>query len=88
MCNFNVAIDDAVMKDIRPTITEGMDEGAWVQMQVQMLFAKMAEDARNNKKHSLRLSQRLRGIGHAPKDFDYKKELETRLSSLIHYSLL
>ena len=76
MCNFNVAIDDSVMKDIRPTITEGMEEDAWVQMQVQMLFAKLAEDARNNKKQSLRLSQRLRGIGHAPKDFDYKKELE------------
>jgi len=66
------------MKDIRPTITEDMEEDAWVQMQVQMLFAKMAEDARNNKKHSLSLSQRLRGIGHAPKDFDYKKELENR----------
>jgi hypothetical protein len=38
----------------------------------------MAEDARNKKKNSLRLSQRLRGIGHAPKDFDYKKELEDR----------
>ena len=74
MCNYNVAIDDAVMKDVRPTITEGMEEGAWV----QTLFAKMAEDARNKKRNSLRLSQRLRGIGHAPKDFDYKKELEDR----------
>ena len=26
----------------------------------------------------VRLSQRLRGIGHAPNDFDYKKELEER----------
>jgi hypothetical protein len=55
-----------------------MEEGAWVQLQVQTLFAKMAEDARNKKKNGLRLSQRLRGIGHAPKDFDYKKELENR----------
>ena len=79
MCNFNVAIDDAVMKDVRPTITEGMEEGAWVQLQVQTLFAKMAADARNKKKNGLSLSQRLRGIGHAPKDFDYKKELEDAL---------
>jgi hypothetical protein len=50
MCIFNVAIDDAVMKDVRPTITEGMEEGAWVQLQVQTLFAKMAEDARNKKR--------------------------------------
>ena len=78
MCNFNVAIDDAVMKDVRPTITEGMEEDAWVQLQVQTLFAKMAADARSKKRNGLRLSQRLRGIGHAPKDFDYKKELENR----------
>ncbi len=43
-------------------------------MQVQTLFGKMAENAKQNKKSDLRLSQRLRGIGHAPKDFDYKKE--------------
>ena len=30
----------------------------------------------DSKKNSLSLSQRLRGIGHAPKDFDYKKELD------------
>lgn len=78
MCNFNVAIDDAIMEVVRPTITEGMEEGAWVQMQVQTLFAKMAENAKQSKKNGLSLSQRLRGIGHAPKDFDYKKELENR----------
>ena len=78
MCNFNVAIDDAIMEVVRPTITEGMEESAWVQMQVQTLFAKMAENAKQNKKSDLRLSQRLRGIGHAPKVFDYKKELENR----------
>jgi hypothetical protein len=77
MCKYNVAIDDAVMRDVRPTITEGMDEDAWVQLQVKTLFAKMAEEARSKKK-GLSLSQRLRGIGHAPKDFDYKKELEDR----------
>ena len=78
MCRYNISIDDAVMEEVRPSITQGMDEGAWVQMQVQTLFAKLAENARNSKKNSLRLSQRLRGIGHAPKDFDYKKELENR----------
>ena len=78
MCKYNIAIDDAVMEEVRPSITNGMDEDAWVQLQVEALFSRMAEDARNKKKNSLRLSQRLRGIGHAPKDFDYKKELEDR----------
>ena len=80
MCQYSIAIDDAVMEEVRPTIAEGMEENAWVQMQVQTLFAKMAENARNKKRNDLRLSQRLRGIGHAPKDFDYKKELENRFS--------
>ena len=78
MCNYNVVIDEAVMDEVRPSIAKGMEESTWVQLQVQTLFAKMAEEARNKKKNSLRLSQRLRGIGHAPKDFDYKKELEDR----------
>ena len=30
------------------------------------------------KPHQKMLSKRLRGIAHAPKDFDYKKELEER----------
>ena len=80
MCKYSIAIDDAVMEEVRPTIAEGMEENAWVQMQVQTLFAKMAENARNKKRNDLRLSQRLRGIGHAPKDFDYNNELENRFS--------
>ena len=78
MCKYNIAIDDAVMEEVRPSITNGMEESVWVQMQVDMLFKKLAETARNKKKVGLRLSQRLRGVGHAPKDFDYKKELEDR----------
>ena len=78
MCKFSIAIDDALMEEVRPTIAEGIEESVGVQMQVQALFAKMAENARNKQKNDLRLSQRLRGIGHAPKDFDYKKELENR----------
>ena len=77
MCRFNIAIDDAVMEDVRPSITSGMDEDAWVQLQVETFFSRMAAEARK-KSQKLMLSQRLRGIGHAPKDFDYKKELEDR----------
>jgi hypothetical protein len=42
MCKYNIAIDDALMEEVRPVITEGMDEDAWVQLQVEMLFAQMA----------------------------------------------
>ena len=77
MCRYNISIDDAVMDEVRPSITRGMDENEWVQMQVETLFAQMAAEARNKPQKRM-LSQRLRGIGHAPKDFDYKKELEDR----------
>ena len=78
MCNYNVAIDESVMEEVRPSITNGMEESDWVQMQVETLFSKMAEKARAQRTQGLRLSQRLRGIGHAPEGFDYKKELEDR----------
>ena len=77
MCKYNISIDDAVMEAVRPSITKGMNEATWVQHQVEMLFSKLAQK-NSPVNHSLRLSQRLRGIGHAPKDFDYKKELEER----------
>ena len=79
MCRYNIAIDDAVMDEVRPSIANGMKEAAWVEMQVQMLFAQMAKKARASRNLGMNLSQRLRGIGHAPKDFDYKKEMEERL---------
>ena len=78
MCRYNISIDDAVMDEVRPSITRGMDESVWVQMQVETLFKQMAEKARNNPQ-KLMLSQRLRGVEHSPKDFDYKKELEGRV---------
>lgn len=78
MCNYSIAIDEAVMEKVRPSITEGMEEATWVQLQVEMLFSQMAAKAKTAKPHHQMLSQRLRGIAHAPKDFDYKKELEER----------
>ena len=46
MCIFNVSIEDAVMEEVRPSITQGMDEDAWVQLQVEMLFSQMAASRR------------------------------------------
>ena len=44
MCTYKISIDDAVMDVIRPTIANGMDENTWVQIQVDMLFSRMAAD--------------------------------------------
>ena len=78
MCKYNITIEDEVMNRVRPTITAGMSEDAWVQIQVQAFFAQMAAKYSEDKEARPRISQRLRGIGRAPEDFDYKKELEGR----------
>ena len=78
MCTYNVKIDDAVMEEVRPSITKGMEESAWVQMQVEMLFSQLASKMSSEKTTKTKLSERLRGIGRAPEGFDYKKELATR----------
>ena len=48
MCKYSIAIDDAIMEEVRPAITEGMEEDAWVQLQVEMLFSQMAASRRKN----------------------------------------
>ena len=77
MCKYNITIDDALMEEVRPSIGNGVDEVAWVQLLVEALFKKLAAKAKSQKKHVM-LSQRLRGIGTAPEGFNYKKELEGR----------
>ena len=77
MCRYSIAIDDAVMEEVRPTIDNGIDEALWVQLQVEALFRRLAAKAVSKRKRES-LSQRLRGIGTAPDGFDYKKELEER----------
>ena len=47
MCRYNIAIDDAVMEKVRPIIAEGMDEDAWVHLQVEMLFSQMVASRKN-----------------------------------------
>ena len=46
MCRYNIAIDDDVMEDVRPSIANGVEENAWVQMQVELLFKQIAASRR------------------------------------------
>ena len=48
MCRYNISIDDAVMEVVRPSITQGMEEDAWVQLQVELLFSQMAASRRKS----------------------------------------
>ena len=78
MCTYNISIDDVLLERVRPAFADEESIGKWMQSQIVSILQQMIED-RSQSTVRPRLSQRLRGIAsHAPKDFDYKKELESR----------
>ncbi len=78
MCTYNISIDDALMERVRPAFGDNAAVSHWMQTQIVTLLQQMAESMQQ-KETKQTLSSRLRGIAaHAPKDFDYKKELENR----------
>lgn len=78
MCNYNISIEDALLDRVRPAFADNDAIGRWMQSQIVGLLQQMA----NGMSHEIprtKLSECLRGIAsNAPKDFDYKKELESR----------
>lgn len=78
MCTYNISVDDELMERIRPAFEDNDAISNWMQAQIVSLLQQMASDM-NKKQKKTKLSQRLRGIASfVPKDFDYKKELESR----------
>jgi hypothetical protein len=78
MCTYNISVDDALMERVRPAFADNAAIGRWMQAQIETLLLQMAADTKQGRMQKS-LSGRLRGIAsHAPKDFDYKKELEKR----------
>lgn len=77
MCTYKITIDDALLERARPAIGQDTDVTKWMQQQMEVILLQMAAqiDVANSEKG---LSRRLRGIAHAPKDFDYKAELANR----------
>lgn len=78
MCTYRISIDDALVERVRPAFADNEAINRWMQSQIVAVLQKMADNMQQELSRPM-LSQRLRGIAaHAPKDFDYKKELETR----------
>ena len=78
MCTYNISIDDTLIERVRPAFTDNAAICAWMQSQVEILLWQMVKDNPHKAAPTMKLSQRLRGIAHAPADFDYKKELANR----------
>lgn len=78
MCTYNISIDDTLMERVRPAFADNAAIRAWMQSQVEILLWQMVVEKQGKADSAMKLSQRLRGIAHAPTDFDYKKELANR----------
>ena len=78
MCTYTIAVDDALMERVRPAFADNAAIGDWMQSQIEVLLLQVASGMEHQEKAPLKLSQRLRGIASAPRNFDYKKELANR----------
>ncbi|MBR5168349.1 MAG: hypothetical protein IKW86_09860 [Salinivirgaceae bacterium] len=78
MCTYTFTLDDKLVEKVRPAFADDKAIKNWLQSQIEVLFMQKAANFSPKTKSSLKLSERLRGIGHAPEGFDYKKELADR----------
>ena len=78
MCTFSISVDDTLMERVRPSIAKGVGEAQWMQEQFNIWLTQFVTVKASETRSTMKLSQRLRGIAHAPADYDYKKELANR----------
>lgn len=78
MCTYNISVSDTLMENIRPAFPNEEAVERWLQQQVDMILMEFATKQKNIITKGQPLSQRLRGIATAPKDFNYKQELANR----------
>jgi len=78
MCTYKISVNDSLIERVRPAFPDEESLVEWMQQQIDLLLVNFASSKETAMNKNQRLSERLRGIASAPKDFDYKKELETR----------
>ncbi len=81
MCTYSISVDDDVLEKVKPALPDNEAVEAWMQSQMDTLLLQLAESLTRKPKAQVSLSSRLRGIAHAPKDFDYKQELASRFEN-------
>lgn len=75
MCTYSISVDDALLEQVRPAFSDNAAIEAWIRSQMNLLLIQLAEEMSEKRRGKPQLSKRLRGIVHAPADFDYKQEL-------------
>ena len=84
MCTYKITVKDTLIDRVRPAFVDNHEIAKWMQQQLEVILLQLAAQM-EGKNAERGLSQRLRGIAHAPKDFDYKAELANRYHRY-HYS--
>ena len=78
MCTYNISVSDSLMERIRPAFSSEEAVERWLQQQMNIVLLEFASKQKSVEAKGCTLSQRLRGIATAPKDFDYKQDLASR----------
>ena len=78
MYTYRISVDETLIERALPAFEDKKAVRGWMQSQIESILIQMAS-SHARKPAAQKLSQRLRGIAaQAPRDFDYKKELEQR----------
>ena len=77
MCTYKITVKDTLIDRVRPAFVDNHEIASWMQQQLEVILLQLAAQM-EGRSAERGLSQRLRGIAHAPKDFDYKAELANR----------
>lgn len=87
MCTYKITFKDTLIDRVRPAFVDNYEIASWMQQQLEVILLQLAAQM-EGKSAEQGLSQRLRGIAHAPKDFDYKAELANRYWVVIKHYLI
>ncbi len=77
MCTYSITFKDSLIDRVKPAFVDEEAIMSWMQQQMEVILIQLATQIED--KHIEKgMSRRLRGIAHAPKNFDYKAELANR----------
>ena len=70
MCTYKITVKDTLIDRVRPAFVDNHEIAKWMQQQLEVILLQLAAQM-EGKNAERGLSQRLRGIAHAPKDFPF-----------------
>ena len=70
MCRYNIAVDDALMEEVRPLIGENEAVQAWLEEMLRKALMEYVEQfAKESMAHSERICQQVQALGDTPEGF-------------------